>query len=470
MSTEDSRSSTTMVLVTIFILLVSMALFAPAGYAQIGLKTYTGSFTDGSTYLLEVPAKWNGTLLLFSHGTAPPGVPNPPANTSDTLTRIYLLSNGYALAGSSYATTGWAVESAFKDQLAVLDTFTKTVGVPKRTIAWGGSMGGLITAGLVQNHPDRFAGAVAFCGLLGGGVGLWNEFLDSAFVFKTLLASDSSLQLDHIEKPIQNIQLGEQLLSTAQTTLQGQARIALTAAMYDTPGWDGSPGPQPPKDYAVREFNQFTALQGFPFQLFFGIRTDLEHHARGNPSWNTGVDYRKQLELSVDYEEVQALYKKAGLSLDTDLQALNNATRIAGDPEAIQFLAQNIAFNGDIKVPVLTVHTIGDDIATVELEQSYGAIVAAAQNDSLLRQTYIHRAGHCNFTSAENIAALETLIRRLDTGEWKNTDQKDLNDLALSLPRAYDSLFPGSGYVAPAFVSYRPAPFLRPFYITNAMH
>jgi pimeloyl-ACP methyl ester carboxylesterase len=466
MSTEGLRSSTTAVLVAI-ILLSSTALFAPDAHSQVGLKTYTGTFSDGSTYLIEVPANWNGTMFLFSHGIAAPGTPNPPANTSDTLTRIYLLSKGYALAGTSYATTGYAVESAFQDQLAVLDVFSKTVGVQKRTIAWGFSMGGLITAGLVQNHPDRFAGAVAFCGVLGGGVGLWNEFFDSAFVFKTLLASDTTLQLDHIEKPIRNIQLGEQLLSAAQGTLQGQARIALTAAMYDTPGWDGSSGPQPPKDYATREFNQFQSLQGFPFQLFFGIRADLEHHANGNPSWNTGVDYKKQLELSVDYEEVQALYKKAGLSLDTDLQKLNNAARIASDPKAVQFLAQNIAFNGDLKVPVLTVHTIGDDIATVELEQAYGAIVNAAHNDSLLRQTYIQRFGHCAFTSAETIATLETLIHRLDAEEWKDTDPKDLNDIALSLPKAYDSLGPGAGYVAPAFVSYKPAPFLRPYYLTK---
>ena len=317
------------------------------------------------------------------------------------------------------------------------------------------SMGGLITAGLIQNYPDRFSGGVSFCGLLGGAVGLWNEFLDAAFVFQTLLAPNSGLQIVNIKHPIRNIELGEQLLSSAQATLQGRARIALVAAMFDSPG--SSIPPPNPKDYAAIELNQFFTLQGFPFQLFFGIRSDLEQRAGGNPSWNTGVDYKRQLEVSVDYDEVQALYKQAGLSLEADLQKLSNATRVAADPRAVPYLSENVVFDGDLEVPVLTVHNTGDDIATVELEQAYAAVVHVAKNDSLLRQTYVNRAYHCNFTSAEAIAALQALVRRLDTGEWKGVDPKGLNDAASDLPPAYD------GFVAPAFVSYKPAPFQRPF-------
>jgi len=462
METKLSCSSSKQLTFLAAFALALNVLLSQSTSAQVGLKPYTGTFADGATYLIEVPANYNGTLFLFSHGTAPPGVPNPPSDTGDVLTRLYLLSHGYALAGSSFAVTGWSVESAFKDQIATLDLFTRTVGAPKRTIAWGASMGGLISAGLVQKYPDRFSGAVPFCGLLGGAVGLWNEFFDAAFVFQTLLAPTSDLQIVRIKHPIKNIQLGEQLLSAAQATPQGQARIALVAAMFDSPG--SSIPPPNPKDYAAIELNQFFTLQGFPFQLFFGIRSNLEHHAGGNPSWNTGVDYKKQLEVSVDYDEVQALYKTAGLSLDADLQTLSNTERIAADPQAVQYLSENVIFNGDLKVPVLTVHTTDDDIATVELEQAYGAVVGAAKNHSLLRQTYVHRAYHCNFTSAETIAALQALLRRLDTGEWEGVDPKDLNAAASTLPQAYD------GFVAPAFVGYEPAPFQRPFNAVDQSH
>ena len=430
--------------------------------AQEGLKTFTGRFDDGATYLIEVPEKWNGTLFLYSHGYLPPGTLNPPADNGDLLVRLFLLSHNYALAGSSYASTGWAIHEALRDQIAVLDTFNSTVGHPTRTIAWGHSLGGIISAGLVQDDPDRFAGAVPLCGVLAGGVGLWNEFLDSAFAFNTLLAS-GGLQVVNITDPTTNLNNAQQFLSYAQATAQGQARIALTAALVDSSGWIDPFSPQPnPKDYATLEANQFASLQGFPFQLFFALRAELEERAGGNASWNTDVDYEKQLKRSIDYAEVQALYKKAGLSLDADVKALNSAKRIAADHGAVSYLSQNISFTGDIKVPVLTVHTTGDDIVSVQNEQAYAAVVHAAHNDSLLRQTFVHRAGHCNFTSAETIAALQALIHRLDTGEWEGFEPEDLNETASDLARVYNFLFIGAPAPSPSsFVHYTPAPFLR---------
>ncbi len=118
--------------------------------------TYTGTLPDGATYLIDVPADWNGTLVLYSHGYVTPGSPNPARDIGDPLTGQWLLSHGYALAGSSYATTGWAIREAIPDQIATLDTFAGLVGTPSRTIAWGHSLGGIITAGLLQDDPGRF--------------------------------------------------------------------------------------------------------------------------------------------------------------------------------------------------------------------------------------------------------------------------------------------------------------------------
>lgn len=430
---------------------------------QTGLKTFTGTFPDHATYLIEVPHDWNGTLFLYSHGTGFPGTPNPPTDNGDVLVRLYLLTNGYALAGSSYASLGWAVEDALRDQIAVLDTFDRLVGHPSRTIAWGHSMGGLITAGLVQRNPDRFSGAVCLCGLLAGSVGVWNEFLDAAFVFNTLLAS-GRLKVVHITDPISNRLNAQAVLNDAATTPQGQARIVLAAALADTSGWDDPLSPQP-TDFNTLAINQFGSFSGFNFDVFFALRADVEKRAGGNPSWNTGVDYERQLKLSVDYAEVQALYKQAGLSLADDLKKLNDANRIAADPSAVSYLSNNVIFNGDLNMPVLTVHTSGDDIANVQMEQAYASVVHRANRDSFLRETFVHRAGHCQFTSAETIAALEALVHRLDTGEWQGIDAKALNSAASALPMAYDDIF-GAGsqpLLSPAFFDYVPATFLRPF-------
>src|SRR5271165_1772220 len=178
-------------------------------HAQASVKTYKGKFSDGATYLIQVPSNWNGTLVLYSHGYVIPGFSNPALDVGDPITGAYLLANGYALAGSSYATTGWAFQQALPDQVEVLDTFKTLVGTPARTIAWGHSLGGMVTAGLVQRYPTRFEAALPMCGVVAGSVGTWNEALDSAFAFDILLAPGKGLQLVDITDPTKNVDKAE---------------------------------------------------------------------------------------------------------------------------------------------------------------------------------------------------------------------------------------------------------------------
>src|SRR5262249_34984082 len=238
--------------------------------------TYSGNLSDGATYLIEVPQNWNGTLLLYSQGMAV-GTPVPGVDAGgtpgDPLLRFYLLTHHYALAGSS-ASIGWRVHEAFSEQIEVLDTFDMFIGQPSRTIAWGHSLGGLITAGLIQQYPERFSGALLMCGVVGGGVGILNQFLDAAFAFKTLLASGSGLQLVNISDPDANFGIAEQVLTTAQATPEGRARIALVAALMDLSGWIDPFSPEPAStDYATQEENQFLEFQQvFDFFAFFVLR------------------------------------------------------------------------------------------------------------------------------------------------------------------------------------------------------
>jgi pimeloyl-ACP methyl ester carboxylesterase len=160
----------------------------------------TGSLPDGATYVIDVPGNWNGTLLLYSHGYVAPGQPNPALDVSDPLTGGYMLAVGNALAGSSYASTGWAVAQAIPDQIATLGVFQTLVGTPKKTIAWGHSLGGMITAGLVQEYPSTFNAALPMCGVVAGGVGIWNQSLDAEFAFNTLIAG-GTLQVVDITNP-----------------------------------------------------------------------------------------------------------------------------------------------------------------------------------------------------------------------------------------------------------------------------
>lgn len=112
---------------------------------------------------------------------------------------------------------------------------------------------------------------------------------------------------------------------------------------------------------------------------------------------------------------------------------------------------------------MLTLHTTADGLVPVEAERAYGSVVAAAGKQSLLRQLYIHRAGHGNVTPAEAIAAFQVLMRRIDRGRWPATDAASLNHAATVLGPALNvaANWPGSPKAAPAFVAFKPAVFLR---------
>ena len=71
----------------------------------------------------------------------------------------------------------------------------KWSGIQKEPIAWGHSLDGIITAGLIQRNPDRFDAALPLCGVLSGGVATWNTALDSEFALKTLLAPGTGPEL-----------------------------------------------------------------------------------------------------------------------------------------------------------------------------------------------------------------------------------------------------------------------------------
>lgn len=178
--------------------------------------------------------------------------------------------------------------------------------------------------------------------------------------------------------------------------------------------------------------NQFTWESQVDFLFAFFARAELEARAGGNPSWNTGVNYRDQLNDSASGREVRALYKQAGLSLDKDLDALNTAPRIKADPGAVAYLNRYISFNGDLNIPVLTMHTTGDGLVVNQDEQAYASVVRSEGDSNLLRQVFVHRAGHCAFTPAETVALPSSL-----------------------------NLAP------PAFISFDPTVFLRPFFKRN---
>src|SRR6185503_8554816 len=225
----------------------------------------------------------------------------------------------------SYPETGWVLERALPAQLSTLDAFRAQFGPARRTIAWGTSLGGMITTGLAERYGHRFAGTLAMCGLEQGGVANWNNTLDPLFAIRTLLAPGSTTPL--VRLPDQGAAFASigQLtaaLEAAQATPEGRARIALAAALHNIPAWTDPAQPEPAAtDYDTAQLNQFGVLH---LTIYVGLswRQEAEEHAGGNMAWNVGVDYGRLLARSSVRDEVVALYRRAGLSPKSDLAAM----------------------------------------------------------------------------------------------------------------------------------------------------
>jgi pimeloyl-ACP methyl ester carboxylesterase len=403
-------------------------------YGQRGVLTatkvpttiVTGTLADGTVYTLVKPDPWNGTLFVDLDST---DLNSDAAN--------WLYARGIARAGNTRLQIGSLVNKGADDLVETLDLFTKRFGKPARALISGTSLGGQVGAVAAFNHPDRFAGAMIFCGGLMGWGPYLNTNLDAAFTVKTLIAPDADLPLVHV--PEDNAALTERwqsVLKAAQATPQGRARIMLAVVLGQAPIWTTRDMPEPAaNDTAGRQEAAYRTLADFGRQ-FTALRRRLEAPAGGATSWNTGVDYAAIYRNRVsarDRGTVEALYREAGIPLEQDLAALASAPRVAPEPGPIDFVRQLYPFDGRITMPIMTLSTTGDPYVWSSIDSAYKDAVQRAGRADLLRMTYVHSAGHCAFTNAERVAAYQVLLDRLDSGRWPETTPAAMNARATAV-------------------------------------
>ncbi len=437
-----------------------LAAVPAAGATSSG--SYSGTTPDGSTWIADIPSSWNGTVLLYSHGFGPLVAADAP----DPVTKQALLARGYALAGSSYDPSGswWALDTALTDQFQTLsDVEALLPSAPRHVIAVGTSMGGLISS-LEDEHSDgRLDGALTTCGIVAGAVNLNNYQLDGEYTMSQLLAPGEPIKLVHFSGPGDGLNTGYELdavANRAQTTPQGRARLALAMAFMNVATWAaGEPMPAP-HDYMTQEQEQYDVqFKAGPPPISttmdfveFG-RPYIEQAAGGNGSWTKGVNFGLLLAESPYAPEVISLYHQAGLNLAADLNSLTRNANISADPGAIRSLDRTSVPTGRLQVPELDLHTIADQLVPVQQENYYRRTVDRAGAGELLRQAFVQRQLHCNFTPAELLSGVLAIQHRVDTGRWNSVaTPASLEATASSLAAADPSLG------AAAIIPYWPAP------------
>ncbi|MHB1570795.1 MAG: alpha/beta hydrolase, partial [Solirubrobacteraceae bacterium] len=262
---------------------------------------YQGNLPDGAQWIADVPANWNGVLLLYSHGFGPLVAADAPGQAQQAL-----LNMGYALAGSQYDPHGswWALGSAVRDQFETLATVEQTVlkTQPKHVYAVGTSMGGLISALEDQNSNGRLDGALTTCGIVAGANNLNQYQLDGEYALSQLLAPTQHIQLTNfVDGPNASPPFGDSgkaagelaaAATAAQQTPQGQARLALAMAFMNVSPWGGTSIPSI-YDFPGQEAGQYQDYFTGPFTAIAFIvtaRQQLEAAAGGEGSGTVGVD------------------------------------------------------------------------------------------------------------------------------------------------------------------------------------
>jgi pimeloyl-ACP methyl ester carboxylesterase len=173
-----SLLSVTALVSTVLITAPTVANAAPACDGKSPIQTCVGATSDGAPYAMQVPANFNGTVALYSHGyrynvDIPSTIPliggykitntPEPVPGGNAAVAQYFFSQGIAILGSGFARQGWNPDSAIKTNVELIDTFKKQFPKTTNVVAWGSSLGGVITQGLAEKHPELVSAVAPMC-------------------------------------------------------------------------------------------------------------------------------------------------------------------------------------------------------------------------------------------------------------------------------------------------------------------
>jgi hypothetical protein len=343
-------------------------------------------------YRIEVPAQWNGRLVLWAHGYRGNGleltVDNHPL-------RAFLVGNGYAWAASSYSRNGYDVATGVQDTHDLANLFNGLVGSPTRTYITGASMGGHVTAASIEQYRNAYDGAMPICGVV-GDYELFDFYLDYMLGAQVLAGLNAQFPAPADWSTAIVPQITSTLAAAwpAGLTLDGQHLKALTELR--------SGGDRPLFDVAWLSWASFLL---------------------GLPSTGDGTVPRSP---GVVVDNTDAVYQfDTDPALSPDEQAFNDTIpRIAQDPQGrVPNGINNVpVIDGRVTVPVLTLHDLGDLFVPFLMEQVYAERAADNGRSNLLVQRAIRGVGHCDFTAAELVAGFTDLVKWVEDGVHPDGD------------------------------------------------
>jgi pimeloyl-ACP methyl ester carboxylesterase len=308
--------------------------------------------------------------------------------------RQHLIAQGYAWAASSYSANGYMPGTGAKDTHALMQYFNGFAGKPNRVYIAGHSMGGQVTGVAIEQWPNAFAGALPMCGVM-GDTELFDYFQDVYLVGETLIGNTPAIP--------------------TPADYQTNGVPALKAAL----------GPAYPTVLNSLGLQFKEAIEN----LTGGQRPIFDQGWSGPFSGTGGNFILGQASTGAGRENLDTIYQFDGdPALSPAEQLFNDSIiRLAADPKyrhkeglgpfpGTRGETNSPPISGDIDIPVITLHTIGELFVPFSMEQIYARRVAAHGKADLLVSRAIRDVNHCGFTIPEQVRAFNDLVNWVTNG------------------------------------------------------
>ena len=396
----------------------------PVCDGKFPVETCGGATSDGAPYAMMVPANFNGTVYLYSHGyrpnvPVPAGIPgyggytvtNTPQPGPNATVIGALLAKGYGVVGSGFARQGWNADSAIKTNVELVGAFKKQFTKTTKVVAWGESLGGFITQSLAEKHPDLFSAAAPLCmasditplmtmagdalwgiktffdptikggGYSAGAAGYAEAMGDLVKVFTVI----GSLQAAFAANPSTPAWPATSKVPDAIKGIPSRSALVMVALMAGIPmqsaHFDSTSAPAGLSASSTLSFQvainpAFAALENVANAAALAVLAthDLELQAGGAVFDNTATDYSARIaeEQFIWASALSGNSGTAGL-----LSVLAASPRAKANPAAVEKLKTLTSHSGKVEIPTILFTGVADPITTAGNQQSVADKYAA---------------------------------------------------------------------------------------------
>ena len=348
-----------------------------------GGTTEVGTLS-ATAYRIDIPANWNHALVVYFHGYSEGPFTYRATGPLNAQTQP-IFDRGYAVIQSGYSTPGWALAEAYPETEQLRQYFIKRYGQPAEgkkaarqmeTIVVGTSMGGALVVADLELNPKPFAGGLDLC----GSVGPTDLAFQRRFAWRAAF--------DFYFPGIMPVLVPTPVDFQESRGLRQRAADALKA--------------NPLGAASMRALTDLhTDREVVDMMVYFTfVIADMQHRAGGNPFDNR------------DY-----LYVGTSPGSSASDNALNDGVhRYAADPRARSYLLRHYTPSGRLSHPMLALHTTYDPRVPASTLAFYNEQVAIAGFSQNLVQQYVHRDGHCTFTTDEIGRSFDELVSWIHSG------------------------------------------------------